>query len=98
MYNHYYQDHEDQSVYYYDEINDQQLVDESCFEQYDNDMVNAVAEADYYDYRNDSLLELVVGVQTYLAEQAKFDSPLYGLQYKLYTYMRQRALDLGVQF
>ncbi|KAI9362177.1 hypothetical protein BD770DRAFT_316516 [Pilaira anomala] len=71
--------------------------DDSCFEQYDSDMADVVAEADYYDYRNDSLLELVVGVQTYLAEQAKSDSPLYSLQYKLYTYMRLRALDLGVE-
>ncbi|GAA5809847.1 hypothetical protein MFLAVUS_003262 [Mucor flavus] len=97
MYNqtYYYQD---QEAYYYDETNNEQMADETCFEQYDNEMADAVAEADYYDYRNDSLLELVVGVQTYLTEQAKFDSPLYDLQYKLYTYMRQRALDLGVQF
>ncbi|CEP18265.1 hypothetical protein [Parasitella parasitica] len=55
-----------------------------------------------YDYRNDSLLSLVVGVQNYLTEQAetssKCDSPLYNLQYKMYTYMRQRAIELGVQF
>lgn len=105
-----------------------------CYTQYDLQVANAVAEADYqdyyyceyeydqneymeecddeepqqyqqdssYDYKNDSLLSLVVGVQNYLTEQAdqssKCDSPLYNLQYKMYTYMRQRAIELGVQF
>lgn len=82
--------------------------EETCFSQYDRDMATAVAEADYqdycYDYQNDSLLELVVGVQSYLTEQQaassnkSYDSPLYNLQYKLYTYMRQRALELGMEF
>lgn len=101
--------------------------EEASYAQYDFDMANAVAEADYqdyyyyegdineedeeeyeeeqyYDYQSDSLLSLVVGVQNYLTEQeqqanltTKHDSPLYSLQYKMYTYMRQRALELGVQ-
>lgn len=121
--------------------------EEACYAQYDLDMANAIAEADYedyyyeqqqqeyynqgeeeyynedeeyydddeelqdqqnttgvnYDYQSDSLLSLVVGVQSYLTEQSdsfsstKNDSPLYNLQYKMYTYMRQRALELGVQ-
>lgn len=122
--------------------------EEECYAQYDLNMANALAEADYqdcyyeqqeqqqycqdyneheyeeeeqeeycdddyyyqpqqpsYDYQNDSLLSLVVGVQSYLTEQADWksssakhdDSPLYNLQYKMYTYMRQRALELGVQ-
>lgn len=118
--------------------------EEAYYAQYDLDMANALAEADYqdcyyeqqqyneqqyeeeeeydekeedyhyqdqqdqklsdYDIQNDSLLSLVVGVQSYLTEQADFsavnklDSPLYNLQYKMYTYMRQRAFELGVEF
>ncbi|KAK4516102.1 ER membrane glycoprotein subunit of the GPI transamidase complex-like protein [Mucor velutinosus] len=115
----------------------QEAEEKYCYAQYDLQVANAVAEADYedyyceyqyqdecdqdeymeeyddeepqqyqqdpsYDYRNDSLLSLVVGVQNYLTEQAdqssKCDSPLYNLQYKMYVYMRQRAIELGVQF
>lgn len=102
MYNDYPQEYNDMELYYEEE--------EDCFADYDQEMANAVAEADYqdvedasYDYRHDSLLELVVGVQSYLTEQQAVsskisDSPLYNLQYKLYSYMRQRALELGVQF
>jgi hypothetical protein len=120
--------------------------DQSYYADYDREMANAVAEADYLDYyyqgesqvkechdeemthidepyhcndnglyyqheqqeeycyENDSLLSLIVGVQSYLEEQTsagtikgKSDSPLYSLQYKMYTYMRQRACDMGVQ-
>ncbi|KAI8887264.1 hypothetical protein K501DRAFT_283393 [Backusella circina FSU 941] len=117
--------------------------EQSYYADYDREMANAVAEADYldyyhhgesqieqyqnqemtqmnesypcndhdlyyqqeeYHYENDSLLSLIVGVQSYLEEQTsagtikgRSDSPLYGLQYKMYTYMRQRACDMGVQ-
>ncbi|KAI8637592.1 hypothetical protein BD408DRAFT_424309 [Parasitella parasitica] len=117
--------------YQYQVQEKQQQEEEECYTQYDLEVANAVAEADYedyyceshyqdnqdesmseyeddqqqnqpYDYRNDSLLSLVVGVQNYLTEQAdnssKCDSPLYNLQYKMYIYMRQRAIELGVQF
>ncbi|KAI8983653.1 hypothetical protein BDB01DRAFT_722615 [Pilobolus umbonatus] len=73
-------------------------------------MTQAVAEADYqdyyqedtYDYRNDSLLTLVLGVHSYLSElenttKVKTDSPLYHLQYKMYIFMRQRAVELGIE-
>ncbi|KAG1053071.1 hypothetical protein G6F43_004833 [Rhizopus delemar] len=59
-------------------------------------------EEEEYDYQNDSLLNLILAVQTYLEEQAKMhgskvtESPLYGLQYKMYIYMRQRAYELGI--
>ncbi|CAO3621877.1 unnamed protein product [Mucor hiemalis] len=117
-----------QQYYQGEEDWDMDLVnEEASYAQYDFDMANAVAEADYqdyyyyeddtneeeeayeeeqyYDYQSDSLLSLVVGVQSYLTEQeqqqanlsTKHDSPLYSLQYKMYTYMRQRALELGVQ-
>lgn len=134
------------SYSYYEPIgNEQELfqqdcdMEDVCYAQYDYEMANAVAEADYqdcyyeqqlqqiqqsqeveeyfddeedayysdekpqqsYDYQHDSLLSLIVGVQSYLTEQEQYassnDSPLYGLQYKMYTYMRQRALELGVQ-
>lgn len=106
MYNDYYNKQEMSTESWNMELDNE----ETCFSQYDCDMANAAAEADYqdyyeeqsYDYQSDSLLELVVGVQSYLAEQqansTKCDSPLYNLQYKLYTYMRQRALELGVEF
>lgn len=116
------------------EMQEAEAEEDHCYTQYDLQVANAVAEADYqdyyyceyeydqneymeecddeepqqyqqdssYDYKNDSLLSLVVGVQNYLTEQAdqssKCDSPLYNLQYKMYTYMRQRAIELGVQF
>ncbi|KAI8376281.1 uncharacterized protein BYT42DRAFT_574077 [Radiomyces spectabilis] len=56
---------------------------------------------DGYDYNNDSLLRLIVGVQSYLADLSqagmdKRDSPLLELQYKMYTYLRQRAFDMGL--
>lgn len=71
--------------------------DDSYFEQYDNDMADVVAEADYYYYRNDSLLELVRGVQTYLLDQYGSDSPLHKLQYKLHRYVQLSALDFGTE-
>ncbi|CAO3627653.1 unnamed protein product [Mucor fragilis] len=71
-------------------------------EEYDDEEPQQYQQDPSYDYRNDSLLSLVVGVQNYLTEQAdqssKCDSPLYNLQYKMYVYMRQRAIELGVQF
>ncbi|KAG2195133.1 hypothetical protein INT47_006997 [Mucor saturninus] len=106
MYNDYPQEtsNDMEEYYYYEE-------EDSYFADYDREVANAVTEADYqdfgdgnaYDYRNDCLLELVVGVQSYLTEQQAVsskipDSPLYNLQYKLYSYMRQRALQLGAHF
>ena len=101
--------------------------EEACYAQYDFEMANAVAEADYEDMyeqehynsqeyasdeeyeeeeeeeyeddQDDALLSLVLGVQNYLTEQASHhaeQSPLYNLQYKMYTYMRHRALQLGL--
>ncbi|KAI9487781.1 MAG: hypothetical protein EXX96DRAFT_554629 [Benjaminiella poitrasii] len=50
--------------------------------------------------QSNSLLNLVVDVQTYLTEQADYynhlpmhESPLYNLQYKMYTYLRQKSLE-----
>jgi hypothetical protein len=86
--------------------------EESYFEEYDQEMVEAVNEADYYDFEqsqaeeeeeqqqedyilDESLLKLIVDVQTYLAE-APNDSPLFALQYKMYTYLKQRASEMGM--
>ncbi|KAG1444467.1 hypothetical protein G6F56_010286 [Rhizopus delemar] len=97
--------------YYYESINDEEYMERECYADYDQEMNEAMEEADdmdqyysdeEYDYQNDSLLCLILGVQNYLAEQTKMygnkvtESPLYGLQYKMYTYMRQRASELGV--
>lgn len=58
-------------------------------------------EQHLYNYQEDSLLHLIVGVQSYLSDMAnagidRNDSPLLDLQYKMYTYLKQRACDMGV--
>jgi hypothetical protein len=86
------------------------------YANYDHEMNEAITDANYqdqlcnnedeegYDYQNDPLLELIMGVQSYLIEQANIydgkmiDSPLYNLQYKMHAYMRQRASELGIDF
>ncbi|KAI8368862.1 hypothetical protein EDC96DRAFT_504605 [Choanephora cucurbitarum] len=78
--------------------------EQSYFNDYDQEMINAVNEADCYDYPkeeedvyiiDEGLLKLILDVQSYLAE-APQDSPLFALQYKMYTYLRQRASELGM--
>ncbi|KAI8141205.1 hypothetical protein BJV82DRAFT_503069, partial [Fennellomyces sp. T-0311] len=52
-------------------------------------------------YNNDALLYLIMGVQSYISEMSnnglmnERDSPLFELQYKMYTYMKQRACEMG---
>ncbi|KAI9315164.1 hypothetical protein BX666DRAFT_1835762, partial [Dichotomocladium elegans] len=53
-----------------------------------------------YDYEQDSLLHLIVGVQSYLTDMSaagidRKDSPLLELQYKMYTYLKRRAYEMG---
>ncbi|KAI9022938.1 hypothetical protein CLU79DRAFT_749587 [Phycomyces nitens] len=52
------------------------------------------------DYQNDALLNLVVGVQSYLSDMTtqpiQHVSPLLDLQYKMYIYLKQRAIDMGL--
>lgn len=95
--------------------------EEGFFQDYDQEMIEAVAEADYFDYYEQqqqgedeeeeqeeeemqqeeeyildhSLLKLIVDVQSYLSE-APQDSPLFALQYKMYTYLKQRAFEMGM--
>ncbi|KAI9289286.1 hypothetical protein BC943DRAFT_314020 [Umbelopsis sp. AD052] len=50
----------------------------------------------------DALLKLIVGVQQYLSDlqnagaNNQQDSPLLELQYKMYTYLKQRACEMGM--
>lgn len=77
--------------------------EQNYFNEYDQEMAEAVTRADYDDYQqpkeeayiNDSLLKLIVDVQSYLSE-APTDSPLFALQYKMYTYLKQRASEMGM--
>ncbi|CAO3631689.1 unnamed protein product [Mucor hiemalis] len=90
--------------------------EKSYFQEYDQEMIEAVTEAECYDYYEQqeeveeeeemqqeeeyildhSLLKLIVDVQSYLAE-APQDSPLFALQYKMYTYLKQRATEMGME-
>ncbi|KAI8879020.1 hypothetical protein K501DRAFT_287593 [Backusella circina FSU 941] len=45
---------------------------------------------------DESLLRLIVDVQSYLTE-APTDSPLLKLQYKMYTYFKQRVTEMDVE-
>ncbi|CAO3617520.1 unnamed protein product [Cunninghamella echinulata] len=54
-----------------------------------------------YHIEDDALLKLVVDVQSYITDLAsigvdRHDSPLMDLQYKMYTYLKQKALDMGM--
>ncbi|ORZ12822.1 hypothetical protein BCR42DRAFT_420037 [Absidia repens] len=53
-----------------------------------------------YNYQDDALLKLIVDVQSYLCETNagvdRNESPLVGLQYKMYTYLKQRVNDMGI--
>lgn len=96
-----------QQVEEYPEFSIQEYESEEIyFNEYDQEMAEAVNEADYYDYQeqeqeqepyivDQSLLQLILDVQSYLSE-APTDSPLFALQYKMYTYLKQRASEMGM--
>ncbi|KAI8078832.1 uncharacterized protein BX664DRAFT_342821 [Halteromyces radiatus] len=70
-------------------------------ELYDVDHEVGDDDMDEEEEHDDSaLLRLIVGVQMYLGETSfihdKNDTPLLDLQYKMYTYMKQRAFELGM--
>ncbi|KAG0741899.1 hypothetical protein G6F62_008564 [Rhizopus arrhizus] len=46
------------------------------------------------EYKDDSLLNLVMGVQQYLKERAQHDSPLRSLQHKLFAYTIKQSARL----
>lgn len=76
---------------------------DSLFKDYDFAMDNAKRSADLEggckEYSNDALLQLILGVQDYIAETANagitVNPPLMDLQWKMYHYMRQQALEMG---
>ncbi|KAI9266797.1 hypothetical protein BDA99DRAFT_506695 [Phascolomyces articulosus] len=95
--------------YYYNaknnNMNDNDFMNEQQEEEDDHVEVDEESEKQQeehgYDYQRDSLLHLIVGVQSYLSDanalhQDRNDSPLVDLQYKMYTYLKQRACDMGV--
>jgi hypothetical protein len=60
------------------------------------------ASDDLQQDNQDALLKLIVGVQQYLSDLQNAgannhqDSPLLELQYKMYTYLKQRACEMGM--
>ncbi|CAO3671604.1 unnamed protein product [Rhizopus stolonifer] len=69
------------------------------FNDYDQEISEAVNQADYQDYQEDEyimderLLKLIVDVQSYLMDTPIANSHLLPLQYKMYTFLKQRALE-----
>ncbi|KAF7727783.1 hypothetical protein EC973_007014 [Apophysomyces ossiformis] len=90
---------------YYDYYNDKTINDDNdemmdYDEEYEEEEEGSGQSA--YDYNNDALLSLIVGVQSYLSDVSnagidRHDSPLLDLQYKMYSYLKQRALDMGIE-
>ncbi|CAO3590512.1 unnamed protein product [Absidia cylindrospora] len=73
--------------------------DEHSIDHLDNDS-EAMEMGTDYNYQDDALLKLIVDVQSYLCETNagvdRNESPLVGLQYKMYTYLKQRVNDMGI--
>ncbi|KAI7871175.1 hypothetical protein BDF14DRAFT_1764113 [Spinellus fusiger] len=73
---------------------------------YNNDLgyfgnYDQISTGTTYEKNQDSLLSLVLGVHSYLSEVAEaspktHESPLFGLQYKVYMYLKQREQELGL--
>ncbi|GAN03937.1 hypothetical protein MAM1_0051c03393 [Mucor ambiguus] len=94
-------EYESELNYFYDYDQDMaEVVNEAEYQDYcyqqqqqQEDQEQQEEEADIMD---DSLLKLIVDVQSYLSE-APTDSPLFALQYKMYTYLKQRAFEMGME-
>ncbi|CDS05784.1 hypothetical protein LRAMOSA08312 [Lichtheimia ramosa] len=90
---------DDQNPYaFYEQI----IEDQEMYDFEENQVQQQQHQAEY-DYQQDALLHLVVGVQSYLADLScsglsndQQASPLNDLQYKMYTYLKRRAHDMGV--
>lgn len=84
----------EQELNYFQEY-DQEMLD--TIEHFDEDYIQQQEEEEEEEpyMMDESLLKLIVDVQSYLAE-AQTDSPLFSLQYKMYTYLKQRALEMGM--
>ncbi|KAJ2962047.1 hypothetical protein NQZ79_g2765 [Umbelopsis isabellina] len=91
------------------EYNDSLYQEESDMMYYEEEMYREEYEQPYEQPETcstkqegqDALLNLVVGVQQYLADlqttgfDNRQESPLLDLQYKMYTYLKQRAYEMG---
>ncbi|KAG2186204.1 hypothetical protein INT43_002642 [Umbelopsis isabellina] len=106
---------ENEEMIYFDdenycyEYNDSLYQEETDMMYYEEEMYREEYEQPYEQPETcstkqegqDALLNLVVGVQQYLADlqMTGFDnrqeSPLLDLQYKMYTYLKQRAYEMG---
>lgn len=84
-----------------DNLDEDVVMDNYYDKEQDQEEDNDIENQSVYDYQNDSLLHLIVGVQSYLSDVSsagidRHDSPLLDLQYKMYTYLKRRACDMGV--
>ncbi|CAM0135308.1 hypothetical protein VKS41_000108 [Umbelopsis sp. WA50703] len=86
----------------YQEESDMMYYEEEMYrEEYDQPEHEQPETCSTKQEGQDALLNLVVGVQQYLADlqMTGFDnrqeSPLLDLQYKMYTYLKQRAYEMG---
>ncbi|SAM08598.1 hypothetical protein [Absidia glauca] len=87
------QEYDDDPSYYSDDYEDDDAM------AWDGSDYNQDGQ-DEKSHDDSALLRLILGVQMYLGETnvsgTKDDTPLMELQYKMYTYMKQRALELGM--
>lgn len=88
----------EQELNYFQEYDEEML---DTIEHFDDDIqegdeiIQDQEEEEPYTM-DEGLLKLIVDVQSYLAD-APTDSPLFSLQYKMYTYLKQRALEMGME-
>ncbi|KAI7855080.1 hypothetical protein BDC45DRAFT_107989 [Circinella umbellata] len=89
----------EKDYYFSDYYNEQEAVEAAVsLEEEEDDRKSA---SSMESYNNDALLYLILDVQSYISEMSnsrlmnETDSPLFGLQYKMYTYMKQRAFEAG---
>lgn len=87
---------------YYTEMEDTEMEYDEMEQDDDEEPENQKEhQQEEYDYEQDSLLHLIVGVQSYLKDVSttgvdRNESPLLDLQYKMYTYLKQRACEMGI--
>ncbi|ORX50451.1 hypothetical protein DM01DRAFT_1384722 [Hesseltinella vesiculosa] len=93
---------EDMAQLQYNETYDFERYDQAMYDVYQQeeelDQVQQETNEKEEEHDDSSLLRLIVGVQMYLSEQpcASIDTPLMDLQYKMYTFLKQKACELGV--
>jgi hypothetical protein len=103
---------QDEEMIFYDDENNCYEYNEAMYEEddmlyYEEEMYAEEPQqpaevCDKTQEDQDALLNLIVGVQQYLADlqnagaNNRQDSPLLDLQYKMYTYLKQRACEMGM--